>query len=330
MLKARSFSFVVVPGLVSFAVGCGPEETGEADAFRAALPLVESVKVDGPETTVSSGSETTVDTDVNAPYATYYKFTRKVRDDVNAVTTAVLGSVWFVAHTRPTRVTVDEAVWGPYTDSLEPATYRFRIQKETDGAYRYTYEGRPKESTSDTDYQVVVEGVGYGQSDARHGDGYFTIDLDVARFLDPVKNEDDSGTIRIEHDLPVTVTSEVHALPRHIEVDAQRSDTDEAYAVTSDAFEDNTGALVVEAVADLDPTGLTKSESVKVLSQWNAQGEGRSDVSFTGGDVPAVVDPVTAVECWNSSFKRSYYHDSAGSEADYGQVAACAYDEALK
>ncbi|MGC4064055.1 MAG: hypothetical protein QM784_05330 [Polyangiaceae bacterium] len=213
---------------------------------------------------------------------------------------------------------------------MEPATYRFRISKAGDGGYNYVYEGRPKTSTSDDDYRVIVEGIGYARADERHGDGHFTIDMDVMRELDPVEHENDSGSLRIDHDLPTTVTSQVRALPRHIEVEAARSDDATRYSITSDALADQTGTLSVEAVTDLDPSGTTKLETVNVESQWNEIGEGRADVSYAGGDVPVALDPVSAVECWNSAFKRSYYHDSAGVEADYGQVSACAYEAKAK
>jgi hypothetical protein len=324
MKKIHFAGLVAVSTFFVPLLGCDPTKSEEVDGFRSALPLVESVRVDGPESDTGHSSQGA--TDLDAPYATYYKFTRKIRDDVNAVTGVILGSVWYVAHTTPTEVTSTEALWGPYTDSLEPSTYRFRITKSSDGGYRYTYEGRPKTSTAEGDFRVIVEGLGYAKSDERHGDGHFTIDLDVSRELDPVEHEDDSGVLRFEHDLPKAVGSRARALPRHIEVDAARSDGSAHYSIVSDAFEDQTGTLLVQAVADLDPAGTTKLETVTAASQWNELGEGRSDVSFSGGDVPAPLDPVSAVECWNSSFKRSYYHDSAGIEADYGELSACAFD----
>jgi hypothetical protein len=203
------------------------------------------------------------------------------------------------------------------------------MTKESDGAFHYTYEGRPRKSSSDGDYQTVVDGVGYGKADARHGDGWFTIDLDVAKVLDPMMHEGDSGSIRVDHDLPVTVTSQVGALPRHIAVEASRTDTNEAYNIVSDAHEDNRGALVVSALADLEPTGLTALENVTVASQWNSEGEGRADVTIQGGDVPTAYEPISLVECWGPTFKRSYYHDSAGIEDDYGTATACVYSRPI-
>lgn len=317
---------LAVASLAVFAVGCD-EPSDEADSFRSALPLTETVAVDGPETTTDSESTAV---DATAPYATYYKFSRKIRDDVNAITAKVLGSVWFIVHTKPTTVTKTEATWGPFADSLEPAAYRFRITKESDGGYRYVFEGRPKDSSSDDDYQTVLAGLGYGKGDERHGDGEFEVDLDVAKALDPVAHENDSGHITAIYDLPTTITSELHALPRHIEVTASRSDSEVSYVIGSDAKLGGDGTLTLEALADLDPSGTTELEHVVMTSQWNSEGEGRADVSYSGGDVPVALDPVTVLECWDSHFKRAYYHDSAGIEADAGDVAVCPYDTALE
>lgn len=312
--------------LAGLALACSNEAVDEADTFRAALPLTESVAVDGPETTNGEGAPAA---SANAPYATYYKFSRQLRDDVNAITAKVLGSVWFIAQTTPTKLSATEATWGPYTDSLEPATYRFRITKESDGSYTYVFEGRPKNSSSDDDYETVIQGIGYDQTDARHGDGQFDVDLDVAKKLDPVAHEDDSGHITLVHDLPTTITTELRALPRRIEVVAARSDSEVSYSITSNAREDNTGTLELEASADLDPSGTTLLETITMTSQWNADGEGRADVSFAGGDVPAAADPVTVLECWDSNFKRAYYHDSASIEVDSGALSSCPYDQSL-
>jgi hypothetical protein len=298
----------------------------EGDVYRTALPLSDQVRVDGPDSTLATSRQTAAS---SQPVAKYYKFTREVRDNVNAITGQILGSVWYVVHTKPTRVAEGEATWGPYTDSLEPATYRFRVSRNADGGYDYVWEGRPKRSTSDADYLVVVSGVGYAQSDARHGDGEFTVDLDAARTLDPVAHEKDAGRVVITHDLPADIETNLAARPRTITAVAENTATGDRYTVTSRALEDRTGTLRVEALADLEDSKTTQRESVLVECQWNANGEGRADVEIAGGDVPTPLDPVNAVECWDQDFRRSYYHDSAGIEPDTGAPDARAYSASL-
>ncbi len=47
----------------------------------------------------------------------------------------------------------DTATWGPYSDALDPVTWRFRITRVADAQYDYVLEGRPKTSTDEADYE---------------------------------------------------------------------------------------------------------------------------------------------------------------------------------
>jgi hypothetical protein len=222
-------------------------------------------------------------------------------------------------------------VWGPYTDALDPVTYRFRVTRVADAEYDYVLEGRPKASRSDGDYQAVLEGHGYGKRHDLHGQGEFTIDLDVARELDPFAHRDDSGTVRIVHQLPRD-WRDGDFLPRTItaEVTPDPELNPESFSVTSQANEDGTGSLHVTASADVDDTKTTALEDIVVDSRFRADGAGRADISIAGGDVPADLEgaSVTAVECWGADFMRSYYSDSLDLEPTEGDPTACAYDTA--
>jgi hypothetical protein len=257
----------------------------------------------------------------------YYAFTRNVRDGVNAITATMLGTVWYIVNTKPTRVADGEAIWGPYTDALEPTTWRFRVHHEGNAKYAYTLEGRPKASSSDVDYVTVLSGFGYGREDDRHGDGEFEVDLDAARALDPLAHQKDSGTITVTHDLPPTVTEEFAPLPRQIAVTLAPSATAERLNVLSIARENSSGVLVVTGKADIDDSHATAIETVDIESQWDPSGAGRADVTITDGDVPAALSPFGAVECWDIAYKQSYYRESvAGNGASaVGQIDACAF-----
>jgi hypothetical protein len=50
---------------------------------------------------------------------------------------------------------------------------------------------------------------------------------------------------------------------------------------------------------------------------------------MSGGDIPASVGTVTAVECWSGDFARVYYDDSIDWEPTSGDPAACAFDAPL-
>ncbi len=158
------------------ASACTLEKKDDVGAFREAIPQAEAVTVDGPESaagdsaTRSGGSGLMAEGQAGAGDAAYwYAWTRHVRDGVNAVTASVLGSVWYIVHTEPTEVSEDEAIWGPYTDALEPVTWRFRVTRVGEHTYDYVLEGRPKASTSDGDYRSVLVGKGYGKASEQHG-----------------------------------------------------------------------------------------------------------------------------------------------------------------
>jgi len=328
-MKSPQIVAIFLAALGSVSLGACVSQPDEGlESIRQALPQAQRVQLKGPEDTAQSSSASATDAGAapaNAPYAKFYVFTREVRDGVNRITAAVLGTAWWIVNTKPTTLEGQEAIWGPFTDSLEPATWRFRVTHQAELQYDYVLEGRPKTSTSDQDYRTVLSGVGYAKGDAKHGDGTFTIDLDAARALDPVAHPNDSGTITVEHDLPPTFTSEIAPLPRTIQVSLVPRNTAAYLDILSIAREDQTGTLIVDGLADTDENKQTALEDVTVKSEWNALGEGRSDVTLSGGDVPAALSPVTLVECWDQQFKQSYYKDSAGFATATGEPSACAF-----
>jgi hypothetical protein len=319
------------------ATGCTLEKSDDVSEYREALPEAANVRVAGPE----SGSNTGADTasvesgsgylaDGAAPAAAtaeWYRFTRTVRDGVNLTTAAILGSVWYVAHTEPTTVGDGFAEWGPYTDALDPVTWRLRIERIEEHEYRYALEGRPRSSRANADYLTVLSGTGYGRADDRHGDGEFQVDLDAARTLDPDKHGEDAGTVTITHDLPPGIRRRLGALPR--EITANIDPPGEAWlTVTSKANEDGTGQIDLSALVDVDDSKLTELEDVAMLSRWRADGAGRADVVIAEGDVPSEVGAVAISECWGSDFARVYYLDSVNAEPTAGDASACVYDAA--
>ena len=346
-MSQRSFTLrtLAVSLFLTGAVpGCMLEKQDDGEEYREAVPLREAVVVAGPETDAAGdistasvrsapGSRALVAGPAapgagRSPYAKWYGFTRVVRGGVNLVTAAVLGSAWVIVHTEPSSVKDGEATWGPYTDALDPVTYRFRVTRVAQAEYDYVLEGRHKASSSDSDYRAVLKGHGYGKRHAQHGEGDFTIDLNVAHDLDPFAHENDSGTVHVVHHLPHDIGDGSGALPRSIvaEVAPDPSVNPESFTVTSNANLDGTGSLHVDAKADVDDTKLTQLEDIVIDSRWRASGAGRADIAIAGGDVPADPGVVTAVECWGADFMRSYYADSIDFEPSAGEASACVYD----
>lgn len=302
----------------------------DAAEFREALPAREAVQLSGSasDASASADGQAGVSPQANGPLgrdrvAKWYGFTRAVRGGVNLVTAAVLGSVWTIVHSEPSSVEDGEATWGPYTDALDPVTYRFRVTRIAAHEYDYVLEGRPK-ADAGAEYRTVLRGHGFGKQHAEHGEGDFTIDLDVARELDPFAHQNDSGSVQIVHHLPHDLESS-GALPRTIEAEVKPDPTvnRESFSVTSVANLDGTGSLHVVANADVDDSKLTELEDIVVDSRFRADGAGRADIAISGGDIPADPGQVSAVECWGSDFARSYYMDSIGFAPTEGEPTAC-------
>jgi hypothetical protein len=316
---------------------CMLEKQDDAEEYREALPLREAVVVAGPEAdaaghTSTASAENTRRALATGPlggakYAKWYGFTRAVRGGVNLVTAQVLGSVWALVHVEPTQVRDGEATWGPYTDALEPVTYRFRVTRVAQAEYDYVLEGRPKASKSDGEYRAVLTGHGYGKRHQQHGQGDFLIDLSAAHDLDPIAHQDDSGSVHIVHDLPRDIGDGGSGLPRTIvaSVEPDPAVNRESYTVTSTAELDGTGSLHVDAKSDVDDSKATQLENVAVDSRWRADGAGRADIGIDGGDIPADPGSVSAVECWGADFARTFYSDSIGFEPTAGEASACVY-----
>lgn len=337
--KTRSSSLVrsltVTALLVSWGTltGCTLEKKDDAGEFRDAVPQSQAIALSGPDasgtvtqTAAEGQSSRTLGTGASTPYAKWYGFTRDMRDGVNAITGAVLGSVWLVVQTTPSAVSADSATWGPWHDELDPATYRVRVTRVAPDEYDYALEGRSKTSTADADFRTVLSGHGYGKPHAKHGQGTFVIDLDVAKVLDPQKHPDDSGTVTVTHDLPHDFSDDLQALPRAITAAVEPAG-DAHYTVESKAASDHTGSIHVDAHVDIDDSKDTLLEDVLIDSRWAASGAGRADIDIAGGDLPASIPMVRAVECWGSDFMRSYYMDSQSFAPTEGDAAACVYDE---
>jgi hypothetical protein len=311
--------------------GCTLEKKDDAGEFRDAVPQSQAIALSGPDangssTTAAAGpSRRTLGTGPSTPYAKWYGFTREMRDGVNAITGAVLGSVWLVVQTTPTSVSADSATWGPWDDDqLSPARYRIRVTRVATDEYEYVFEGHSKTSTVDTGYRAVLTGHGYGKPHAKHGQGTFTIDLDVAKALDPYKHQNDSGKVTVSHTLPHAFSENFGALPRTITAAVEPAG-EPHYTVESVANVDHTGTIHVDAHVDIDDSKLTKLEDVVIDSRWAASGAGRADIDIAGGDLPVSIPMVDAVECWGTDFMQSYYKDSEAFEPTQGDVNACVY-----
>jgi len=250
------------------------------------------------------------------PWAESYALTRSVRDGVNHLTADILGSVWWlVTEVPPSDVSQDEATWGPYDDALKPSLMRFRVTALGGDVYEYVLDGRPK-AQPDGAYLTVMTGIGYGRAHPEHRNGQFRIDLDTARALDPFEHQDDgTGVVFVQHWL----AGDAH----RIIADHHESADAKFWTAESIELPDGTGTLFIDALDDLDDSATPALESITLASRWRADGAGRADYSFTGGDVAEQLD---ATECWDPSFYATYF--AAGTYAE-GDGQSCAFSASV-
>jgi hypothetical protein len=303
--------------------GCVVQQEPDASKFIQAIPTADDVKLKeptGPQTTPQSLElDLSIQGNPPAGYATYYRFTREIFDGVNLGTGYILGSVWLIVHYPPSTLSDREAVWGPWTEALSPAEYRFRATEVATDEYEYALEARAKESNDD--YVQILIGHGYGEGHAKHREGTFTIDFDKANQVDPTRlhADDESGSLTVDYLLS--------SFPTTIDVTAADQANGSSFHVKVVTEQSGGGRVRVESHDDLDDSKQTAKEDITMNSRWVTSGAGRADVTVRNGDLPGGTE-IKASECWSSSFERTYWTDSAGIEPAQGDVAECPYADA--
>ncbi|MBX3207852.1 MAG: hypothetical protein KF764_22590 [Labilithrix sp.] len=319
-MKVVALAFVV-SALSAFANGCAVPASEEAERFREALPLQQEValRVPGAANATnatkpkSGGLRIATGTGAGAT-ARYYQFTRDLTGAVDFGTAVILGGIWAIVHSAPTTLEPKKAVWGPGAgNALEPAVWRFTVNEVGDAEYDYVLEGQPKAGGA---WLSVMKGHGYGKSHPEHKQGWFEVDNDAYKTLEPTRGNDEGKT---------KVTYDLKQLPATIAVEL-RPDAAKGWAdvkVTHDQA--GSGSVEITSLGDIDESKATALEDIHLLSRWTSEGSGRADISMSNGDLPFTVD---ATECWSSSFARVYYKDTVDFEPNTGDASVCAFTQA--
>lgn len=312
-------------GLVSVSVAFGSMacslQTEDGSKYREPLPAQGSVALALPGSQATTGTRT-LDFNGNgggavSSDAEFYTFSRTVTDGIDQATAGILGAIWLVAQTTPTSVEPNKATWGPSQGTaLEPVAWRLVVTEGAADEYDYVLDGRPKASTSDADFKTILRGHGYGKAHALHDTGWFQWDSEAERSLDPasVKTKD-RGTVKVTYD--------IRQFPKTIGVELRPNDGTGQIDAKVQHLAQGAGVLDVDGQTDIESDGQKdgKLENVKIKSQWNSSGAGRADATVAGGSLP--IASVSVVECWSSSFLRSYYKDSVDSKPTVGSESAC-------
>ncbi len=243
--------------------------------------------------------------------AEYYVHTRNITRTLNGGTAWVLTLIHAIVQYPVTTVDGNVYTWGPWGDSLDPAEYKLVVTEKADGTFEYQLAGRPRGSTGA--FETVISGTAIRGATELTGKGQLTLDFDAAERVNPIDN-DGKGQLAIKYDFAQR-TLEIDAVTVE---DGRPATAHYAYKDQADGSGDMVFGLRGNA------GGGAGLESLVLRSRWQAGGAGRGDARVTGGDVGQ--SEVTASECWDNQFRRTYFIAESGSlGGSEGTAASCVF-----
>lgn len=304
-----------VAALALAVTGCGVEK---ADSFRNGYPKADAVTMKLPGSTGALTSDSKTRQELEGEKAAMYTLTRGVTYVVNGGAGFVLLLVKTIGEQTPTTVTHDKAVWGPFTDSLSPTTYKFSVVKNRTDDYSYTLEAKAK-TEDDSKFRVILSG-SHVVKGKDLGSGTFLLDWNAIATLP--EHDDNIGTAEYGYSRetatgPVKIQASFRGV---LDRDAKKPvDVDYTYESTPGQG----GNFEFKMIKDLCKGTALENTSVK--SRWEETGAGRSDAKLSGGNLPT---EATFSECWDSNFASRYLAASFDPSAGWGAETACAFKTA--
>jgi hypothetical protein len=310
-------------------LGCSPASESEVDQFRNGVPRAATVTMTVPGG-ASSGQALTDESSTQAllgETAEWYRTTRGVTGVVNGAALAVGGLVNLIIKYPPTTVSVDEAVWGPWEDPLDPVAWWVTITPVADHIYHYKFEGRPRTDPA-APFVIVLSGAhspalnAHGREIERFGSGSFTLDWDARGSL-PQPPDDNVGKVDYSYEhMSAADTVSITATFRQVKDEnhpGQRIDANYAFAQEPRGPGSMDFVFIVpDSASEAGGRGLVKS-------RWLFSGAGRSDVQIkaTDGTVAAFLS-----ECWDLNYASVYKQDSWLGGQSWGAESSCAFPTA--
>ncbi|MEW5851828.1 MAG: hypothetical protein AB2A00_23765 [Myxococcota bacterium] len=297
---------LLVSGSLLFT-GCNQDQFN----IQEALPEDKAVEISVPG---ESGSGQALVGERSAFYETTYNVSR----GINGFVFFVLSIARAITNEQPTRKEGNTWTWGPSEPKgLERVQWRFQATKVEEGRFTFKLEGRPKGSSSESDYKVIFDGdVTRGEQNPNRGHGELGIYFDNAQAVEQ-KSCGNGNRDVLEGTARVKFAADTE--PKAISVDfidfRNRCDGDTverqpAKYVYEEAT-DGSGNFQFQAHGNIHKATENKPliEEMTIRSRWLADGRGRSDVSIGEGEVPADMaaqsipgNAVTATECWDEMF----------------------------
>lgn len=310
--------------VIAASTGCRLEA---ADEFRKGVPRPETVRMKVPE---AAGQAQTVETDAQAllgDTAEFYRLTRDVSRLVNGAGFFILALVRNVTFYPPTLLAEDRAVWGPWSDPLDPIEYKVTVIRAGDHLYDYKVEGRDKHDKA-ANFVAFLTGRhdasvdGDGEPIEGFGAGTFTLDWDARATL-PMPNPDEVGAItyvysRTAPDQIVEVTAQFRRV-KDKDAGGAIVDVDYGYAQQPNG----PGRMDLAYTSKGTPTAPAGRWAVR--SRWLSDGAGRSDVRAINAEVP---DGAALSQCWDVYYRATYLIASWDANVGYGDAASCAFPTA--
>lgn len=303
--------------------GTAPNQSGATAELLQALPDRQSLTVSMPGSNTSGhglspGTGTTERGVVGQP-ADLYTNGYAISQSLNGIAGFLVNLLDGITAHPPTAASSTIALWGPFSKPLEPNEFALAIVKKADPAklhYDWLLQGKPKgiQAWSLIAGGSFEPGAGHGL-----GQGWFLIDFDASRRLDPTQNP--TG-----HILYALAKSEQGVL-----VQALIQSTATTTTATTSAYRygaDPSGAGFMEFLfkGDVDngKNGRTKVEDVLLRTRWEATGPGLAHATVTHGDLGSSVAEV--VQCWDGRFVSTFeaFSIDGGTPTTGGDVKTCA------
>ncbi|MBI5509654.1 MAG: hypothetical protein HY903_12950 [Deltaproteobacteria bacterium] len=303
-MKARIVSFFAVITIAAVAA-CSPLSD---EKFRRAIPSDKSVTVNAPER--DANALTSIDATLGAT-SDYYVTTRRLSRGINGGVRSFVGLIRQIVSQPVTSRDGDRRIWGPGADALDPVFYRLVATEESPDHFAYALEARPKASEDlDANYLPLISGTSDISSGKNDGKGTLTLHLDNAVTMDP--SACGTGSLDAIYDTtgePQFLTVAFNDFSTcDEEADGKKPMQAASYYFARAA--DGSGNFQFIVTGDVHNGALLPlvDETFAIRSRWLPTGEGRSDVSISGGDLLAHdgIAAVTASECWDSSFALTF------------------------
>ena len=327
-IASLCISFAVAVGTVGcFPASDVPARQGEVDQFRAGVPRTDTVTMSVPGS-ASSGQALTVETQSQAllgDTAEWYQTTRAVTATVNGGALAVGGLVNLIIKYPPTSIAQDEAVWGPWEDTLDPVAWKVTITRVAEHEYQYKFEGRPRTDPTAA-FVIVLSGThtpalnAQGREIERFGRGSFTLDWDARATLPQPDGNVGKADYRYEH-MGAAAAVSITAQFRQVKDDKNPGNRIDA----SYAFAQQPGGPGSMDFVLTTPTTASQSGGRGVVrSRWQFSGAGRADVQVkaTDGTTFAVS------ECWDENYASVYKEASWPVGNGWGDESSCIFPTA--